>query len=67
MKNFGKGLLIILGCIVGVPLLIVVICALFGFGALFVAIPEVMVGIVAVLLLISIPGLIVGLLINHKK
>lgn len=67
MKDFGKGLLIILGLIIGIPLMIVLLCAIFGFGALIVAAPGVMGGVILILLLISIPGLICGLIIGHHK
>lgn len=67
MKDFGKGLLVILGVIVAVPIMIIVLAALFGFGALVAAIPDVMFGVIGVLLLVSIPGLICGLIIGHHK
>lgn len=67
MKKFGKALCIMLGIFVGVPLMIIILCAIFGFGALVVTIPEVMVGVIGVLLIISIPGIIVGLCIGSSK
>lgn len=67
MKKFGKTVLIILGVIIGIPLCIVLLLALTGFGALIFAAPGVMAVIIGVLLLISIPGLIVGLIAGHKK
>lgn len=67
MKKIGKGLLIMLGVIIGIPLCIVLLLAVTGFVGLFAAAPGVMAVIIIVLLIISIPGLIVGLIAGHKK
>lgn len=66
MGNFFKGILILIGLIIGIPLMILVLCTLMGFGAILVAVPEVALGIIGLLLVISIPGLIVGLIAGHK-
>lgn len=66
MGNFFKGILILIGLIIGIPLMIMVLCTLMGFGAILVAVPEVALGIIGLLLVISIPGLIVGLIAGHK-
>lgn len=66
MSNFFKGILILIGLIIGIPLMILVLCTLMGFGAILVAVPEVALGIIGLLLVISIPGLIVGLIAGHK-
>lgn len=67
MKGFAKGILILLGLIIGIPLMILVLCTLMGFGAVLVAVPEVALGIIAILLVISLPGLIVGLIAGSHK
>lgn len=66
MGNFFKGILILIGLIIGIPLMILVLYTLMGFGAILVAVPEVALGIIGLLLVISIPGLIVGLIAGHK-
>lgn len=66
MGNFFKGILVIVGLIVGIPAAIVAFSALIGFGALLTVMPEVILGVVAILLIASIPGLIVGLIIGRK-
>ena len=67
MKKLGKGLLIMLGVIVGVPILIILWLVLFGFFGAFLAAPGVMGAIILVLLIISIPGIIVGIIVSKKK
>lgn len=65
MSKFWKVFFTIIGAIVCVPLLIVLISALFGFGAIAMCIPEIVGGVLIVLTIISIPGVIIGLIIGH--
>ena len=67
MNKLMKAIVIMVGVIIGIPLLIVMFGTLFGFGALVVAAPEITVGVVAFLLVISIPGIIIGLIIGRNK
>lgn len=67
MKEFGKILISLVVGIIAVPLLIITFSALVGFGAILVAIPEIMIGLIVILVVISIPGLIVGLVIGRKQ
>lgn len=67
MKEFGKILIGLVVGIIAVPLLIITFSALVGFGAILVAIPEIMIGLIVILVVISIPGLIVGLVIGRKQ
>ena len=65
MKKFGKAILVMLSVIVGVPIFIIAFAAIMGFGALTMITPEIIGGVITILLLISIPGLIVGLIVGH--
>lgn len=67
MKKFGKGLLIMLGVITGIPIAIILLLVLFGAIGAFVAAPGVMITIILALLIISVPGIIVGILVGRKK
>ena len=67
MKKFGKGLLIMLGVIVAIPILMVLWVVLVGFFGAFLAAPGVMIVIVSTLLVISIPGIIVGIHVGKEK
>lgn len=66
MGSFVKGLLVIVGLIIGIPLMILVLSTLLGFGIILVSVPQIALGIIAILLVISIPGLIVGLIVGKK-
>lgn len=66
MKKFGKGLLIALGVLLGLPVLIIVLIALFGLGALTIAAPGAVLGIIIFCLVISIPGIIIGIIASKK-
>ena len=67
MKKLGKGLLIMLGVIVGIPIAIILLLVLFGFFGAFLAAPGIMITIVLILLVISIPGIIVGICASKEK
>lgn len=67
MKKLGKGLLMMLGVIIGVPILIILWLVLFGFFGAFLAAPGVMGAIILILLIISIPGIIVGICVSKSK
>ena len=67
MKKLGKGLLIMLGVIVGIPIAIILLLVLLGFFGAFLAAPGVMIAIVLILLVISIPGIIVGICASKEK
>ena len=67
MNKLIKAIVTMVAVIIGVPVLIMVFGALFGFGALVVAAPEITVGVVMFLLVISIPGNIIGLIIGRDK
>lgn len=67
MKKFLKSILIICCMVVSVPITIMLLAALFGFGSLIMIMPEVMGGILAILAIFAIPGLIVGLIIGNSK
>jgi len=67
MKKFLKGILIIICMIVSVPVTIMLLAALFGFGSLVMIMPEIMGGILVILAIFAIPGLIVGLIIGNSK
>ncbi len=65
MNKFWKVFFTVIGTIVCVPFLIVFISALFGFGALVMCIPEVVGGVLIMLTIVSIPGVIIGLIVGH--
>jgi len=67
MKKFLKGILIIICMVVSVPVTIMLLAALFGFGSLIMIIPEVIGGILIILAIFAIPGLIVGLIIGNSN
>ena len=67
MKKFLKGGLIIVCMIVSVPVTIMLLAALFGFGSLVMIMPEIMGGILLILAIFAIPGLIVGLIIGNSN
>ena len=67
MKKLGKGLPMMLGVIIGVPILIILWLVLFGFFGAFLAAPGVMGAIILILLIISVPGIIVGIIVSKKK
>lgn len=67
MKKFLKGILIICCMVVSVPITIMLLAALFGFGSLIMIMPEIMGGILVILAIFAIPGLIVGLIIGNSK
>lgn len=67
MKKFLKGILIICCMVVSVPVTIMLLAALFGFGSLVMTMPEIMGGILVILAIFVIPGLIVGLIIGNSN
>lgn len=67
MSKLIKAIVTMVAIIIGVPVLIMMFGILFGFGALVVAAPEITIGVVAFLLVISIPGIIIGLIIGRDK
>lgn len=67
MKKFGKGLLVMLRVIVGIPIAIILCLVLFGAIGCFVAAPGAMITIILALLIISIPGIIVGIIVGRRK
>lgn len=67
MSKLIKAIVTMVAVIIGIPVLIMMFGTLFGFGALVVAAPEITIGIVAFLLVISIPGIIIGLIIGRDK
>ena len=67
MNKLMKAIVTMVGVIIGIPLLIVMFGTLFGLGALVVAAPEIRVGVIAFLLVISIPGIIIGLIIGRDN
>lgn len=67
MSKLIKAIVTMVAVIIGVLVLIVMFGTLFGFGALVVAAPEITIGVVAFLLVISIPGIIIGLIIGRDK
>lgn len=67
MKKFLKGVLIICCMVVSVPVTIMLLAALFGFGSLIMIMPEVIGGILIILAIFAIPGLIIGLIIGNSN
>ena len=67
MSKLIKAIVTMVAVIIGVLVLIVMFGTLFGFGALVVAAPEITIGVVAFLLVISIQGIIIGLIIGRDK
>lgn len=67
MKKFLKGVLIICCMVVSVPVTIMLLAALFGFGSLIMIMPEVIGGILIILTILAIPGLIIGLIIGNSN
>lgn len=67
MKKFLKGILIICCMVVSVPITIMLLAALFGFGSLIMIMPEVIGGILIILAIFAIPGLIIGLIIGNSN
>lgn len=67
MKKFGKGLLTMLAVIVGIPLVIMLLLAILGAIGIFAIAPGVVLAIIVVLLIISIPGILVGIHVGKKK
>lgn len=67
MKKFLKGILIICCMVISVPVTIMLLAALFGFGTLVMIMPEVIGGILVILTIFAIPGLIIGLIIGNSK
>lgn len=67
MKKFLKGVLIICCMVVSVPVTMMLLVALFGFGSLIMIMPEVIGGILIILAIFAIPGLIVGLIIGNSN
>lgn len=67
MKKFLKGILIICCMVVSVPVTIMLLAALFGFGSLIMIMPEVIGGILIILAIFAIPGLIIGLIIGNSN
>lgn len=67
MKKFLKGILVIICMIISVPVTIMLLAALFGFGSLIMIMPEVIGGILIILAIFAIPGLIVGLIIGNSS
>ncbi len=67
MKKFLKGIIIICCMVVSVPVTIMLLAALFGFGSLIMIMPEVIGGILIILAIFAIPGLIVGLIIGNSN
>lgn len=67
MKKFLKGVLIICCMVVSVPVTIMLLAALFGFGSLIMIMPEVIGGILIILTIFAIPGLIIGLIIGNSN
>ena len=67
MKKFLKGILVIICMIISIPVTIMLLAALFGFGSLIMIMPEVIGGIIIILTIFAIPGLIVGLIIGFKR
>lgn len=67
MNKLMKAIVTMVYVILGIPLLIMIFVALFGFGMLIVAAPGCIVGVVTFLLVISISGIIIGLIIGRDK
>ena len=67
MKKFLKGILVIICMIISIPVTIMLLAALFGFGSLVMIMPEVIGGIIIILTIFAIPGLIIGLIIGNSK
>lgn len=67
MKKFLKGILVIICMIISIPVTIMLLAALFGFGSLVMIMPEIMGGILIILAIFAIPGLIVGLIIGNSN
>ena len=67
MKKFLKGILVIICMIISIPVTIMLLAALFGFGSLVMIMPEIMGGMLIILAIFAIPGLIVGLIIGNSN
>lgn len=67
MKKFLKGILVIICMIISIPVTIMLLAALFGFGSLIMIMPEVIGGILITLTIFAIPGLIIGLIIGNSN
>ena len=63
--NILKGFMALIAVGAAIPILIILIGALLGFGGLLVVAPQLMAGLVIFLMIISIPALIIGYLL-HK-
>ena len=63
--NILKGFMALIAVGVAIPILIILIGVLLGFGGLLVVAPQLMFGLVIFLAIISIPALIIGYLL-HK-
>ena len=67
MQKLIKAIICMVLAIIGVPILIILFSVLLEFGALIVAAPELMIGVILFLLIISIPGIIIGLIIGRDS
>ena len=67
MKNIAKFIVGIIVAAIAIPVAFIAITAMLGVGALAITIPEVFLGIILVVAIISIPGLIVGWVMGHRK
>lgn len=67
MKKFGKAILITLGVIIAMLLLVPVITSIIGLAAVAVVAPGFVGGLIIFLLILAIPGIIVGIHVGKKK
>lgn len=67
MKTVLGFILGLIGVVVAIPLMIMFVLSILGMGAIAVTIPEVFVGILIVCLVISIPGILIGVIVGLLK
>lgn len=68
MKSFIKGLLIAAGCIAAIPVLFMLLSTLSVFLISLLAAPGVWAIILGILGVVSIPGIIIGIIVSkHNK
>lgn len=67
MKTVLGFIMTLIGVVVAIPLMIMFVLSILGMGAIAVTIPEVFVGILIVCLVISIPGILIGVIVGLLK
>lgn len=67
MKTVLGFIMTLIGVVVAIPLMIMFVLSILGMGAIAVTIPEVFIGILIVCLIISIPGILIGVIVGLLK